>query len=204
MGNPGREYEKTPHNAGFACIDELCRRYHIDLGRMGGVLEFKKTVIEGAEIILAKPMTFMNNSGTPLLHLLSRYPVASERMMVIFDDADLPLGSIRIRERGSAGTHKGMKSIVRQVGTQEFPRIRIGIQDARGRVADMTRYVLTPMKGEKLELFRLGVFRAADAVAEVLKTDIQNTMNRYNRRTDSLLLEKEAHQTKRRKNEQSV
>jgi len=171
---------------------------------MGGVLEFKKTVIEGAEVILAKPMTFMNNSGTPLLHLLSRYPVESERMVAIFDDADLPLGSIRIRERGSAGTHKGMKSIVRQIGTQDFPRIRIGIHDERGRVADMTRYVLNPMKGEKLEIFRLGVFKAADAVVEVLKTDIQNTMNKFNRRTDSLLLEKEAHQTKRRKNEQSV
>jgi PTH1 family peptidyl-tRNA hydrolase len=171
---------------------------------MGSLLEFTKTTLEGVEVILAKPMTFMNNSGDAVLQLLSRYPVERERMVVIFDDADLPLGTIRIRERGSAGTHKGMKSIVRAIGTQDFPRFRIGIHDSRGRVAGMTRYVLAPLKGKKLELFHLGVFGAADAALSVLRTDIRTAMNTYNRRTDSLLLEKEAHQTKRRKNEQSV
>lgn len=190
MGNPDKKYENTPHNAGFLCIDEICRRHDIRLDRMGNILQYKKTAIGGHALILVKPMTYMNESGLVLPKLNRMFALDYSRMLVIYDDIDLPLGQIRIRERGSAGTHKGMKSIIRHSGTQEFPRLRIGIQNPGRKVLNIIHYVLTAFRGEKNEIFKTGIMQAADAAEAILETDIHSTMNAFNRRKNSLLLQK--------------
>jgi PTH1 family peptidyl-tRNA hydrolase len=189
LGNPDKKYEKTPHNAGFLCIDEICRRHDVQLAWMGNVLQFKKTAIGGQAVVLVKPMTYMNESGLALQKLNKMFSFDYSQMLVIYDDIDLPLGHIRIRERGSAGTHKGMKSIIQHGGTQEFPRLRIGIQNPGHKAANIIHYVLTAFRGEKNELFKLGIMQAADAVQAILETDIHTTMNAFNRRKNSLLLQ---------------
>lgn len=191
MGNPDRKYEKTPHNAGFLCVDELCRRHGVELAGLGALLQFKKTRIHGRDVVLAKPMTYMNESGQAVQKLRRMFDFDLASMLVIYDDVDLPLGGIRIREKGSAGTHKGMKSVIQHVGGQDFPRLRIGIRPAAGAAAsDIVRYVLTPLRGKAYTLFQEGIAQAADAAQVFLESDIHSTMNRYNRRKNSLLLRK--------------
>jgi PTH1 family peptidyl-tRNA hydrolase len=133
-------------------------------------------------------MTYMNESGQVLAKLKRMFDFDFARMLVIYDDIDLPLGRIRIRERGSAGSHKGMKSIVQHGGTQDFPRLRIGIQPPGRPVANVIHYVLTALRGENYDVFTQGIRQAADAALAILESDIQRTMNVYNRRKDSLLL----------------
>jgi len=190
LGNPDKKYEKTPHNAGFLCIDEICRRHDIQLAGMGNLLQCRKTTICGQPVVLVKPMTYMNESGAVLQKLKKMFVFDLSRMVVIFDDIDLPLGNIRIKERGSAGTHKGMKSIIQHSGTPEFPRLRIGIQNPDHKTSNLIRYVLTAFRGEKSEIFKLGILQAADAIQTIIETDIQNAMNIFNRRKNSLLLQK--------------
>jgi len=136
-------------------------------------------------------MTYMNESGLAVQKLRRMFAFAAERLLVIYDDVDLPLGGIRLRERGSAGTHKGMKSVIQHLGITEFPRLRIGIQGSGRAGGDIVRYVLTPLRGKRLPLFQEGVARAADAAQTFLETDIHNAMNIFNRRNDSLLLPRE-------------
>ena len=201
MGNPDAKYEKTPHNAGFLCIDELCRRHGLELAGLGGVLQFRKTRIGGRDVVLAKPMTYMNESGVAVHKLSRMFPCAPQEMLVIYDDIDLPLGSIRLRERGSAGTHKGMRSVIQHLGSQEVPRLRIGIPTAV-QPADIVRSVLTPLRAKPFAQLQEGVVRAADAAQAVLESDIHSTMNIFNRRKNSLLLqEEEAKSSTRRKND---
>ena len=201
MGNPDAKYEKTPHNAGFLCIDEFCRRHGVELAGLGGVLQFRKTRIGGRDVVLAKPMTYMNESGLAVQKLRRMFEFETARLLVIYDDIDLPLGSVRLRERGSAGTHKGMKSVIQHLGSQEFPRLRVGIQGA-AKPADIIRYVLTPLRGKPYIQFQEGVALAADAAQAVLESDIHSTMNIFNRRKNSLLLhEEEAKSSTRRKND---
>jgi len=202
LGNPDRKYEKTPHNAGFLCVDELCRRHGVELSGLGGMLQFKKTRVNGHEVVLAKPMTYMNESGLAVHKLRRMFDFDLAAMLVIYDDIDLPLGGIRLREKGSAGTHKGMKSVIQHCGSQDFPRLRIGIRnDGRGS-ADIVRYVLTPLRGKAYNMFQEGIVQAADAAQVFLENDIHSTMNIFNRRKNSLLLQKEEAKTStRRKNE---
>jgi PTH1 family peptidyl-tRNA hydrolase len=203
LGNPDKKYEKTPHNAGFLCIDELCRRQDIQLSGLGKILQYKKTTICGQEVVLVKPMTYMNESGLAVQKLQKMFAFDYARMLVIFDDIDLPLGNIRIRERGSAGTHKGMKSIIQHSGSQEFPRLRVGIQNPGHKTQNIVHYVLTSLRGEKYELFKLGILKAADAAQAILEADMHSTMNTFNRRKNSLLLPgEEAKTSTRRNNEQ--
>jgi PTH1 family peptidyl-tRNA hydrolase len=203
LGNPDKKYEKSPHNAGFMCIDELCRRHGLELADMGGVLQFRKARLLGQEVVLTKPMTYMNESGLAVHKLQRMFSFDYLRMLVIYDDIDLPLGEIRIREKGSAGTHKGMKSVIQHSGTQDFPRLRIGIQSQASGTADIVRYVLTPLRGKRYGGLQEGVVKAADAAQAILESDIHHAMNEFNRRKNSLLLHKEeANKTStRRKNE---
>jgi PTH1 family peptidyl-tRNA hydrolase len=202
LGNPDRKYEKTPHNAGFLCIDELCRRHGIELSGLGGMLQFKKSRINGHDVVLAKPMTYMNESGLAVQKLRRMFDFDLSTMLVVYDDIDLPLGSIRVREKGSAGTHKGMKSVIQHCGRQDFPRLRIGIQGSGPKSTDIVRYVLTPLRGKAYNIFQEGIVQAADAAQVFLENDIHSTMNIFNRRKNSLLLQKEEAKTStRRKNE---
>ncbi len=147
-------------------------------------------------------MTYMNESGVAVHKLRRMFDFELARMLVIYDDIDLPLGSVRLRERGSAGTHKGMRSVIQHAGSPEFPRLRIGIQGAGPKPADIIHYVLTPLRGKPLRLLQEGVARAADAAQSVIESDIHSTMNIFNRRKNSLLLqEEEAKTSTRRKND---
>jgi PTH1 family peptidyl-tRNA hydrolase len=147
-------------------------------------------------------MTYMNESGRAVQKLQRMFAFEPSRMLLIYDDIDLPLGSIRVREKGSAGTHKGMRSVIQYHGSPDFPRLRIGIQGAGLRPSDIVRYVLTPLKGKPYAIFQEGIARAADAAQAFLEGDIHSAMNTFNRRKDSLLLPpEEAKTSTRRKND---
>ena len=191
MGNPDKNYEKSPHNAGFLCIDEICRRHGIALAGMGRILQYKKAIVGGRDVVLAKPMTYMNESGLAVHKLQKMFSFDYRDMLVIYDDIDLPLGSIRLRERGSSGTHKGMRSVIQHCSTQDFPRLRIGIGNDAAKTGDIVRYVLKPLRGRSFARLQEGVVLAADAVQTILDSDIHSTMNIFNRRKNSLLLQKE-------------
>ncbi len=167
---------------------------------MGGILQFRKTRFCGQEVVLAKPMTYMNESGLAVQKLRRMFAFELYRMLVIYDDVDLPLGGIRIREKGSAGTHKGMKSVIQHLGSQDFPRLRIGIQDSGRKATDIVRYVLTPLKGKTYTVLQQGIDQAADAAQSFLENDIHSAMNIYNRRNNSLLLPREEAKTSTRRN----
>jgi PTH1 family peptidyl-tRNA hydrolase len=191
LGNPDKIYEKSPHNAGFLCIDEICRRHDIVLAGMGRILQYKKAIVGGHDVVLAKPMTYMNESGLAVHKLQKMFSFDYSDMLVIYDDIDLPLGSIRLRERGSSGTHKGMRSVIQHCSTQDFPRLRIGIRNDAAKTGDIVRYVLKPLRGQSFARLQEGVVEAADAVQAILESDIHSTMNIFNRRKNSLLLQKE-------------
>ncbi|MBN2345092.1 MAG: aminoacyl-tRNA hydrolase [Candidatus Aminicenantes bacterium] len=191
LGNPEKKYERTPHNAGFLCVDELCRRHGVELAGLGAILQFRRARLYGHEVVLAKPMTYMNESGLAVRKLCRMFTLEPPGMLLIYDDADLPLGRVRLRERGSAGTHKGMKSVIRHVGGQDFPRLRIGIQGPGPRPVDIVRYVLTPLRGKAFAAFQEGIVQAADAAEAFLQVGIYDAMNQFNRRNDSLLLPRE-------------
>src|SRR5580704_15074512 len=127
LGNPGTEYEWTPHNLGFLAVDGIAERAGIRINRPESKAYVGRGELAGQEVALAKPQTFMNLSGVAVRMLLERYELDPAQMIVLVDDVDLPWGSLRIRERGSAGTHNGLKSIVGSIGTQEFLRIRLGV-----------------------------------------------------------------------------
>ncbi len=145
-------------------------------------------------------MTYMNESGQAVAKLQRMFDLQANELLVIYDDIDLPLGGVRLRERGSAGSHKGMRSIVQHLGDPNFPRLRIGIRPERPEVGDLVRYVLSPLRGRAWETLRQGVERAAAAAEDVLAEDFHRVMNRYNRRKDSLLLPGEEAKTSTRRN----
>ena len=179
LGNPGRKYENTKHNVGFIVIDILADRLGISVRK----LKFKALIGEGRigteKVILVKPQTFMNLSGESLREAVRYYNIASEDLIVIYDDVDLPVGTLRIRAKGSSGTHNGMKSVVYQLQDDGFPRIRIGVgRETGGR--DLASFVLSGFPEEDREKMREAVLKAAEA-AECLVTDgITDAMNRYN------------------------
>jgi PTH1 family peptidyl-tRNA hydrolase len=181
LGNPGPEYQWSPHNLGFLAVDELANRSSIRVERPEGKALVGLGKVAGEEVILAKPQTYMNLSGVSVRDLLERYELGPEDLLVMFDERDLPWGMIRIGERGSPGTHNGAKSVTSAVGTQEFARLRLGCGPDHP-VADLAAYVLRPMKKAELEVAAEMVATAGDAVEMILSQSIASAMNKYNRR----------------------
>ncbi len=181
LGNPGPEYQWTPHNLGFLAVDEIANRANIRVERPEGKALIGLGKVAGADVILAKPLTYMNLSGVSVRDLLGRYELGSEDLLVMYDERDLPWGMIRIGERGSPGTHNGAKSVTSAVGTQEFARLRLGCGPDHP-VGDLADYVLRPMKKGQLEAAAEMVAVAGDAVEMVLKEGIAAAMNKFNRR----------------------
>jgi PTH1 family peptidyl-tRNA hydrolase len=180
LGNPGPEYAWTPHNLGFLAVDAVAERARIRVERpeaksLVGLGEFA-----GQEIALAKPHTMMNLSGLAVRDLLERFECGPEEMVVLYDDVALPWGMLRIRERGSAGSHNGLKSIIGTIGSSEFPRVRMGIQPEHP-VGDLAAYVLRPMRKADLETAAEMTEQAAEAVELILTRGIAHAMNRFNR-----------------------
>ena len=181
LGNPGPEYQWTPHNLGFLAVDEIANRASIRVERPEGKALVGLGKVAGEEVILAKPQTYMNLSGISVRDLLEKYELGPEDLLVMFDERDLPWGMIRIGERGSPGTHNGAKSVTSVVGTQEFARLRLGCGPDHP-VSDLAAYVLRPMKKADLEVAAEMVATAGDAVEMILTQGIASAMNKYNRR----------------------
>lgn len=178
LGNPGRAYSGTRHNVGFEVVDTLAKRCHTRiLRRMGRALIARATIM-GQEVILAKPQTFMNLSGEAVSYIARREKIEPSEILVISDDMNLPLGKIRIRKSGSSGGQKGMRSIIQHLGTEEFPRLRIGIGSAR---KDAVEHVLSRFRRQEMPIAREAIHFAADAVEMILSDGIEVAMNRYNR-----------------------
>ena len=181
LGNPGPEYQWTPHNLGFLAVDELANRNGIRVERPEAQSLVGLGKVAEREIILAKPQTYMNLSGNAVGRLMDKYDVGPAELLVIYDERDLPWGMIRIGERGSPGTHNGAKSVTSAVGTPEFARLRLGCGPDHP-VGDLAAYVLGPMKKAELEVAGEMVASAADAVELLLSEGIVAAMNRFNRK----------------------
>ena len=181
LGNPGDEYAGTRHNAGFMLVDRLARAWGVELrGRL-----FKSRTATarrgGEDVLLVEPKTFMNRSGAAARAALEGKAAGPERLIVVYDDLDIPLGEIRVRKSGRPGTHKGMISITGEVGTDAFPRVRIGIGPLPpGR--DAAEYVLEPFRRNERADLEQGLDQAAEALEMVLDGGIERAMTRFNRR----------------------
>ena len=181
LGNPGPEYQWTPHNLGFLTVDEIANRNNIRVERPEAKALVGLGKVAGQEVILAKPQTYMNLSGISVRHLLEKYELEPEDLLVIYDERDLPWGMIRVGERGSAGTHNGAKSVISVVGTPEFARLRLGCGPDHP-VSDLAAYVLRPMKKAELEVAAEMIAAAGDAVELMLTEGVAAAMNKFNRR----------------------
>jgi len=180
LGNPGPEYQWTPHNLGFLAVDEIANRTAIRVERPEARALVGLGKVAGEDVILAKPQTYMNLSGISVRQLMEKYEVEPDALLVMWDERDLPWGLIRIGERGTAGTHNGAKSVTSVVG-QEFARLRLGCGPDHP-VSDLAAYVLRPMKKGELETAAEMVAAAGDAVELILKDGIAAAMNKYNRK----------------------
>jgi PTH1 family peptidyl-tRNA hydrolase len=181
LGNPGPEYQWTPHNLGFLAVDELANRSGIRVERPEGKALVGLGKLAGEEVILAKPQTYMNLSGISVRDLLERYELDQAGLLAMWDEAQLPWGAIRIHAEGSAGSHNGARSLISVLGGTEFARVRLGCGPDHP-IASRKEYVLRPMRKAELEVAAEMIADAGDAVELLLNQGIDAAMNRYNRR----------------------
>lgn len=180
LGNPGRKYEGNRHNVGFQIIDRLAERWQLEFRRMRFKAYVTQGQIAGAKAILAKPMTFMNDSGQAVVPLLHWHKLDATQLLVVYDDLDLPLGQIRLRPSGSDGGHKGIRSIIRQLGSRDFSRVRVGI--GRPEYGEPHQYVLNDFGPDQEVPIRQAYDEAIEAIEYWIQHGIQATMNEFNGR----------------------
>lgn len=178
LGNPGLRYKQTRHNMGFMVIDYLSQKYGIKVNKSKGKALTGEGVIEGVNVILAKPQTYMNRSGESVNELFSYHEIKLSNLIVVFDDMDIDMGKIRIRKKGSSGTHNGMRSIMYHLQNEEFPRVRVGIGEKRDD--DAKNHVLSKIRKEERDVAFEAIKNSAEAVALIVKGQIDTAMNRYN------------------------
>ena len=184
LGNPGPEYEDTPHNMGFLAVNRIAEQCGVEVRNRQCRALTARAEIAGEPVLLVKPETFMNLSGLSVRELVDEYEaVPSRDLIVIYDELDLPLGSIRVRKQGSSAGHNGMESIFGALGTQEVPRIRLGIAPEHA-VGDGARYVLGAFRKAQYPLIDEVLDTAAKAVTAILKDGVDAAMNQFNRRPD--------------------
>ena len=179
LGNPGTRYRETPHNAGFRVCDRFAERH-----RIGGETQkfrgaFRRGRLRGEDVAVLKPQTYMNLSGESVREAVRYLPLEADDVIVVYDEIDLPLGRIRIRPCGGSGGHNGVQSLIEQLGTDAFPRIRVGVGRGRGAV-DPTAHLLGKIHAEEREIFSEIVERAVDALEAVLEDGVDEAMNRFN------------------------
>lgn len=183
LGNPGKEYENTRHNAGFLVLDTLAQKLGADLSERKHRALCGKAVIGGQKVILLKPQTYMNSSGESIRAAADYYKVPPEDILVVYDDISLAPGQLRIRAKGSAGGHNGIKSIIAHLGTQEFPRVKVGIGEKPPRM-DLADYVLGHFSSGEKKIMEEVAKEAADAICEIVNVGIEQAMNDHNRRKE--------------------
>jgi PTH1 family peptidyl-tRNA hydrolase len=184
LGNPGIEYQFTPHNMGFLTIDRIAGECGVEVRNRHCRALTARAVIGSESVLLAKPETFMNLSGISVRELVAKHEVRSEAdLIVIYDELDLPWGAIRIRQRGSSAGHNGMESVIGALGTEEFLRIRLGVAPER-KIADSMSYLLAPFRKAQLKQVDEVVDKAAEAVNVILTEGPAAAMNRFNRKAE--------------------
>ena len=180
LGNPGKKYVGTRHNMGFEALDAVAAKYDIAIKKAKFNALYGEGTIEGEKVVLVKPQTFMNLSGESIREFKSWYKTDDSKIIIIYDDVSLPVGKMRIRPKGSAGGHNGMKSIIYQLGSEDFPRIKIGVGSPQNPDFDLADYVLGKFtKAEVKELIQKAI-DTADAVGEIIKNGIEKAMTKYN------------------------
>ena len=184
LGNPGRTYLRTRHNAGFLLVKKVAKHWGTRLRKRAYSSKIAYVDWAGEKILLALPQTYMNLCGLAVKHIVDSGGVTLDNLVVAYDDLDIPLGEIRVRKEGGAGTHKGMSSIVQELSDSKFPRIRIGIgplpQDT-----EATDYVLTPVRDDQIALFDKGLDQAQEALHYILRGEMETAMNLFNQRVRS-------------------
>lgn len=185
LGNPGIEYQFTPHNLGFLTIDCLAGQCGVEVRNRQCRALTARAVIGSERVVLAKPETYMNLSGMAVRELVAEHQIKPETdLIVIYDELDLPWGAIRVRQRGSSAGHNGMESVIGALGTQEFLRIRLGIAPER-KIGDGAKYVLAPFRKAQLKLIDALLENAAEAVNVIVKEGPAKAMNRFNRKAEA-------------------
>lgn len=179
LGNPGSKYENTRHNMGFKAIDAMASEFGIDVNRA----KFKGLIGEGRigieKVILLKPQTYMNLSGQSVREIMNFYKIPEENLIVIYDDFDLPIGSIRVRKSGGPGTHNGMKSVIQELGSRKFPRVRVGIGSSDGSTI---QFVIGKVGKDEQQILNEAAEAAASAATDIIRIGIENAMNIHNTR----------------------
>ena len=191
LGNPGAEYEFTPHNLGFMVIAKLAERHAIRVSRKENLSFVGLGSMGTKQVALAQPQTFMNLSGGAVRGLVERYEVPLDHLVLVYDELDLPWGSLRIRVNGSAAGHNGVSSVLGSLGTDEFIRLRIGIHPPGRPIGEGTTYLLAPFKRAQKQEVEETVDRAADAVETIIAEGANKAMAKYNRRAQGLNIEEE-------------
>ncbi len=178
LGNPGKKYEKTRHNMGFLVVDRIAEKCGISVKKMKHRALVGEGRISGRRALLVKPQTYMNLSGESIREIVDYYDAELEDVIVIYDDFDLEIGSIRVRKKGSAGSHNGMKSVISHLGSGDFPRVRIGI--GKSGDLDWKDFVIGKVSSQEKDVISEAVDKAADAVLCILEKGIDRAMNEYN------------------------
>lgn len=177
LGNPGKEYENTRHNIGFDAVDRISHKYNIDINRIKFKGMYGEGSIEGEKVILLKPLTYMNLSGESVREIVNFYKIDSKNIIIIHDDVDLEVGRIRIRLKGSSGGHNGIKSIIYQLGTEEFVRLKLGVGKAE---RDMVSHVLGKFSKEDREIEEKVLNSAVEATSAIINESPESAMNKFN------------------------
>ena len=187
LGNPGRTYANNRHNVGFMCLNHFTRRHSIRLDKKQGKARIGSGEVAGNKVVVARPQTYMNLSGQAVSRLIKRFDIALDDLLIIHDDLDLPLGKIRIRPSGGSAGHKGIKSIITELGSQNFPRIRVGIgkppiatSSIEITEADIVDYVLSNFTPEEKQIITQVIPRAGEAILCLLTEGLTAAMNNYN------------------------
>jgi len=179
LGNPGAEYKNTRHNVGWWCLDILVKSTNAELNRKRNDLRFAETELGGSSVVLAYPRTFMNRSGTVLSYLTKRFGTTPDKILIVTDDINLKPGSVRIRKQGGAGGHNGLKSVITTLGTNEFPRVRIGVGSPESSAMQVD-HVLGTFDPETRDMVKYASERAADAITMIAGGDFDNAMTKFN------------------------
>ena len=182
LGNPGVRYERTRHNVGYMVVDAFAQRFRMDLDKHEKDAMTGRGRVAGRSVMVAKPVTFMNLSGNAVAKLVRAYLDRADDLIVVYDDIDLPLGRLRLRSGGSPGTHNGMRSIVSELATEGFPRLRFGIRgDSYESARDLADYVLEDLLPPEQEVVSSSITRAVDALTVFVRGDLSRAMNEFNR-----------------------
>jgi len=179
LGNPEKEYENTRHNMGFNVINKIAKECEVSISQSKFKGLYASHIINGEKVVLLKPQTYMNLSGDSIIEFKNFYKIPNENIIVIYDDIDLEPGKIRIRKKGSAGTHNGMESVIQKLQTEDFIRVRVGIGKPEHK-GDLINYVINSISKEEKESLQIGVDKAAEAVLSILKEGIDIAMNKFN------------------------